>query len=92
MGPRIGKADVALVLGGKMELLLLLLVAPHSLLLLSCSWPETDCTLIPESFLLNENLPASSESPLSSAVVAKPKDRDDRGRRADLLMEKDDDW
>ena len=51
MGPRIGKADVALVLGGKMELLLLLLVAPHSLLLLSCSWPETYCTLIPESFL-----------------------------------------
>ena len=50
MGPRIGKADVALVLGGKMELLLLL-VAPPPLLLLSCSWPETDCTLIPESFL-----------------------------------------
>ena len=87
----IGKSRLALVLGGKMELLLLL-VAPPPLLLLSCSWPETDCTLIPESFLLNENLPASSESPLSSAVVAKPKDRDDRGRRADLLMEKDDDW
>ena len=48
-----------------------------------------DCTLI---FLRIKSLPASSESPLSSAVVAKPKDRDDGGRRADLLMEKDDDW
>ena len=40
-----------------------------------------------------ENLPASSKSPLSSAVVAKPKDGDDGGGGADLLMEEgDDQW
>ena len=80
-------------LGGEMQLLLLL--AP-SLLLLSCSWPATDCTFIPEGFCSwggIENLPASSKSPLSSAVVAKPKDGDDGGGGADLLMEEgDDQW
>ena len=32
-----------------------------------------------------ESLPAAGESPLSSAVVAKAKDRDDGRGRADLL-------
>ena len=35
-----------------------------------------------------ENLPAAGESPLSSAVVAKAKDRDDGRGRADLLVER----
>ena len=38
---------------------------------------------------MGNSLPASSEGPLSSAVMAKPKDGDDGGGRADLLMEKD---
>ena len=48
-----------------------------------------DQDLIPiEGFLLRiESLPASGESPLSSAVMAKPKDRDDGRRRTDLLVD-----
>ena len=69
--------------------LFLLAVAPPFLLLLSCSWPETDCTLCnPRRLaqcLSGMDLPASSEGPLSSAVVAKPKDGDYGGGGAGLL-------